>query len=137
MRRAIFGDWSPVLRDPLDLLRLSFGCAAVAFFLAGSFEYAVRMAVTFLVLVLAQRLRLPRLFDLPFIIAMGLQAWGNALRLFEDVNWWDNLVHLVLPLSSVAVLYILGVRLGLLPELADVDQPRHRLGLVIFAVMAG
>jgi hypothetical protein len=137
VRRAIFGDWSPVLRDPLDLLRLSFAGAAVAFFLAGSLEYAVRMAVTFLVLVLAQRLRLPRLFDLPFIIAMGLQAWGNALRLFEDVNWWDNLVHLALPLSSVPVLYILGVRLGLLPELADVDQPRHRLGLVIFAVMAG
>ena len=35
------------------------------------------------------------------------------------------------------MLYVLFVRLGLLPELAEVNQPRRRLALVLFAVMAG
>lgn len=78
LRRAVFGDWHPLLRDPLDLLRLSFAAAAAAFALAGSFEYSLRLAATFLLVVGAQRLRLPRLFDLLFIIGMWLQAWGNA-----------------------------------------------------------
>ena len=109
----------------------------MVFFVAGSLEYAVRLAGTFLVLVAAQRLRMPRLFDLLFIVAMGLQAWGNAGRLFEDVDWWDNLVHFVIPLSSVPVLYVLNWRLGLLPDMAEVRVPRQRLGLVVFAVVTG
>ena len=137
IRKAIFGDWHPYLRDPLDLLRLSFAAAAVVFFLAGSLEYAVRLAGTFLVLVAAQRLKLPRLFDLLFIIGMGLQAWGNAFHLFEDIDWWDNLVHFVLPAVSVPVLYVLSWRLGLLPAMAEEQHPRQRLGLVVFAMMSG
>jgi hypothetical protein len=137
LRKAVFGDWHPLLRDPLDLMRLSFAGAAVVFFFAGSLEYAVRMTGTFLLLVVAQRLRMPRLFDLLFIVGMGLQAWGNALRLFEDVDWWDNLVHFAVPFSSVPVLYVLLVRLGLLPEIAEERHPRHRLGLVVFAMLSG
>ena len=30
LRRLLFGDWTPVLRDPLDLIRLSFGVASLA-----------------------------------------------------------------------------------------------------------
>lgn len=41
LRRALFGDWHPLLRDPLDLLRLSFAIAAIAFFIAGSTEYGI------------------------------------------------------------------------------------------------
>jgi hypothetical protein len=137
LRRLVFGDWYPLLRDPLDLLRLSFIVAAVAFFLAGSLEYGVRLSGTFLLLVVAQRLRMPRLFDLLFIVGMGLQAWGNAGRLFENVDWWDNLVHFVVPGTSVPVLYVLGWRLGLLPPMAETHDLRRRLGLVVFAMATG
>lgn len=137
VRKAIFGDWHPLLRDPLDLMRLSFAAAAVVFFLAGSLEYAVRLGGTFLLLVFAQRLRMPRLFDLLFILGMALQAWGNAGRLFEDISWWDNLVHFVIPMTSVPVLYVAAWRLGLLPDMSDELHPRHRLGFVLFAIMAG
>jgi hypothetical protein len=137
-RRAVFGDWHPLLRDPLDLLRLSFAVAAVAYLIAGEAEYAVRMAFSFLVAVAAMRLRLPRVFDLLFIVAWGLQAWGNAFSLFENIYWWDNLVHFVLPATSVPVLYVLGWRLGLVPSLnADQQHPRYRLGLVLFAEVTG
>jgi hypothetical protein len=135
--RLVFGDWHPLLRDPLDLLRLSFGVAAVLFFLAGSLEYGVRLAGTFLLLVVAQRVRLPRLFDFLFIVGMALQAWGNAGRLFEDISWWDNLVHFVIPATSVPVLYVVQVRLGLLPPMAEARRPRQRLGFVLFAVTTG
>ncbi|SEH16190.1 hypothetical protein [Thermoleophilum album] len=139
LRKALFGDWHPLLRDPLDLLRLSFAGAAVAFGLAGSFEYSVRLTGTFLLVLAAQRLRLPRLFDLLFIVGMWLQAWGNALRLFENIDWWDNLVHLFVPFSSVPVLYVLLVRLGLVHhEITDEGHPaRHHVGLAIFAVAIG
>jgi hypothetical protein len=137
LRKAVFGDWHPLLRDPLDLLRLSFAAAAVVFFLAGSLEYAVRMVATFLLLVAAQRLRLPRLFDLLFIVGMGLQAWGNAGGLFEEVSWWDNVVHFVIPAVSVPVLYVLNLRLGLVPDMAEEIHPRHRLGFVVFAITSG
>jgi len=139
LRKLVFGDWHPLLRDPLDLLRLSFAAAAVAFALAGSVEYSVRLAGTFLLVAFAQRLRMPRLFDLLFIVGMWLQAWGNALRLFENLDWWDNLMHLVVPFSSVPVLYILLLRLGLLHhEIDDEGHPlRHRVGLVIFAMAVG
>jgi hypothetical protein len=137
LRKLVFGDWHPLLRDPLDLMRLSFAVAAVLFFIAGSIEYAVRLTSVFLFLAVAQRLRLPRRFDLLFIIAMGLQGWGNALRLFEEISWWDNLVHLILPLSSIPVLYLLLVRLGMVRDLASEPHARHRLGFVIFAMAIG
>jgi hypothetical protein len=139
LRKALFGDWSPLLRDPLDLLRLSFAVASAAFALAGSVEYAVRLAGTFALVVAAQRLRLPRLFDALFLVGMWLQAWGNALRLFENISWWDNLVHLAVPFSSVPVLYVLLVRLGVVHhEITDKGHPlRHHIGLAIFAVAVG
>jgi hypothetical protein len=137
LRRLIFGDWYPLLRDPLDLLRLSFLAAAVAFLLAGSYEYAFRLGATFVLLAIAQQLKMPRLFDFLFILGMALQAWGNAGRLFEDIDWWDNLVHLVIPAVSVPVLYVTQVRLGLLPEMADARKPRQRLGMVVFAMTTG
>jgi hypothetical protein len=137
LRRLIFGDWYPLLRDPLDLLRLSFAVAAMIFLLAGSYEYAVRLGATFVLLAIAQQLKMPRLFDFLFILGMALQAWGNAGRLFEDIDWWDNLVHFVIPAVSVPVLYVTQVRLGLLPEMAEARKPRQRLGMVVFAVTTG
>ena len=139
VRKALFGDWHPLLRDPLDLVRLSFAAAAVAFGLAGSTEYSLRLASTFLLVVGAWRLAPPRLFDLLFMVGMWLQAWGNALRLFENISWWDNLVHLAVPFSSVPVLYVLLHRLGLLHHgIDDEGHPaRHYIGIAIFATTMG
>lgn len=68
---------------------------------------------------------------------MALQAWGNALRLFENIYWWDNLVHFVLPLASVPVLYVLLLRLGMVNDLGDERHRRHRIRFAIFAVGMG
>jgi len=154
LRWLIFGDWHPVLRDPLDLLRLSFGAAALIFLLRGNVEFFVRFTGAFLVLVAVHRLRVPQLFDLLFIIGLGLSIWGTYFHLsvtanycFRDVTLgtrgynhlcvgWDKLVHLVLPTASVPVLYILGLRLGLVPDLAEETKPRLELGLILYGVMS-
>jgi hypothetical protein len=61
-RKLVLGDWHPLLRDPLDVMRLSFAVAAVLFGLAGSLEYSVRMAGTFRLVLMAANLRQPRPF---------------------------------------------------------------------------
>jgi hypothetical protein len=137
LRWLLVGDWHPLLRDPLDLARLTFAGAAAAFLASGRHEYAIRFTIAFLVLAVAQRLRLPRRFDVLFIAAMVLQAWGNALRLFEDIYWWDDLVHLVFPMATVPVLYILLLRLGMVNALTAEPHRRHRWAFALFAIGMG
>jgi hypothetical protein len=147
LRRLIFGDWHPLLRDPLDLLRLAFAVAAVLAFVAGHPDQGVRLAFSFIVVVAAARLNMPRVFDLLFILGWGAQAWGNAVDLFSlnvcthirvgKANFacvgYDDYVHFVLPLTSVAPLYVLGLRLDVLPDISQETKWRRRLGTVLFA----
>jgi len=149
LRKLLFGDWTPVLRDPLDLLRLSFAAAGVGFLLTGHPAIAGHMVVDFLVAVAAGRLNMPRLFDLLFLLGWGTQAWGNAAGLFHlnectsirlgKANHvclgYDNFVHIVVPLTSIAPVYVLGLRLGVLPDLSQETAWRARLGTVLFAVL--
>ena len=138
-----------MLRDPLDLIRLSFAVAAVGFLLSGHPAIAWHLFVDFLVVVAAKRLNMPRLFDLLFMLGWATQAWGNAAGLFNlndctsirlgKANHvclgYDNFVHLVVPLTSIAPIYVLGLRLGVLPDISKETTWRHRLGTVLFAVL--
>ena len=149
LRKLLFGDWTPVLRDPLDLLRLSFAVASVGFLLTGHPAIAWHMFIDFLIVVAAGRLNMPRLFDLLFVLGWATQSWGNAAGLF-DLNkctniqvgkanhvclGWDNFVHLVIPLTSIAPIYVFGLRLGVLPDISRETAWRPRLGTVLFAVL--
>jgi hypothetical protein len=147
LRKLILGDWHPLLRDPLDLLRLAFAVASVLAFMAGHPGQGMRLAFSFIVVVAAARLNMPRVFDLLFILGWGAQAWGNAADLFSlnvcthirvgKANFaclgYDDYVHFVLPLTSVAPLYVLGLRLDVLPDLSQQTSWRPRLGTVLFA----
>ena len=149
VRNLIFGDWHPLLRDPLDLLRLSFAAAAVGFLVAGRPDKAWHLFLNFLVVVAARRLNMPWRWDLLFILAWGTQAWGNAADLF-NLNYctsvrlgrdndvclgYDNFVHFLIPLASIAPLYTLGLRLGVLPDISKETGWRHRSGTVLFAAL--
>jgi hypothetical protein len=149
LRKLLFGDWTPVLRDPLDLLRLSFAAASLGFLVTGHPAIAWHMFVDFIIVVAAGRLNMPRLFDLLFILGWATQSWGNAAGLF-DLNkctniqlgksnhlclGYDNFVHLVIPLTSIAPIYVLGLRLGVLPDISQETTWRPRLGTVLFAVL--
>jgi hypothetical protein len=149
LRKLLFGDWTPVLRDPLDLLRLSFAGGSVGFLLTGHPAIGWHMFVDFLIVVAAGRLNMPRLFDLLFVLGWATQSWGNAAGLF-DLNQcthirlgksnhvclgYDNFVHFLIPLTSIGPIYVLGLRLGVLPDISKETTGRRRLGTVLFAVL--
>jgi len=133
---AVFiADWHPWLRDPLDLIRLSFGVGAVIFALQGDWDAFVRLLIPGLLVFLVRALDVPRPIDLLFCAAMVFQGWGNALHLFSHYWWYDNTVHITLPASLAPILYIGFSRLDVVPD------PSERVGsmseVVGMALIAG
>jgi hypothetical protein len=130
-------DWSGPVRDPLDLLRLTFLVGALVALALGDLNSALRLGLTFGLTVLARQISLPRPFDLAFLIGMSLQAWGNAFSLFEDIGWYDKVVHFVLPMAVAPLFYILLIRLNAVPDLAADTDARHHAGIVLITVSLG
>jgi hypothetical protein len=112
-------DWHPVLRDPLDLVRLSFVVGGVVYAILGDWDAAVRLLAPALFVFIVRAVDVPRPVDWVFCIAMIFQGWGNALHLFSDFWWYDNCVHITLPMSLAPILYIGFARLDVVPEPAE------------------
>lgn len=112
-------DWHPVLRDPLDLVRLSFLVGAVVYATLGDWDATVRLLAPGFFVFLVRAVDVPRPVDWTFCLAMVFQGWGNALHLFSEFWWYDNLVHITLPMSLAPILYIGFARLDVVPEPAD------------------
>jgi uncharacterized membrane protein HdeD (DUF308 family)/uncharacterized membrane protein YjdF len=138
-RRLIYGDWSWLVRDPLDLLRIAFIGGAIAFALAGR-STAVALTAASAVLVIARVINLPRWFDFGLIVAMTLIAYGTALSLYGGWFYYDKVVHGLSPVGYVPVLYIALVRLGVVPDPGQAIR-EHRIarisGIFIVALAVG
>jgi hypothetical protein len=136
-RRLLHGDWHPLLRDPIDLARLHLVVAAVVFLALGDFSIAVRMVSSAVAVLVVRAIDPPRRFDLAFIVAMSLNGWGGALQLFDKVDWYDNLVHVTLPLAVGPLAYVCLVRLEVVPRFSSQNTRRHRIGMAIVALALG
>lgn len=79
-RKLVMGDWSPVVRDALDLLRLVFLIGAVAFIAAGDAAGAFNMLLALVVVIGARLANLPRLYDLAAIVALNVHAGRRGAR---------------------------------------------------------
>jgi hypothetical protein len=134
---VLLGDWNRYIRDPVDLLRLSYLVAAIAEWATGDFGAGVRFLLTFFVVLAPRVLDMPRPFDFAFGVAMAFQAWGNALHIFDTVSWYDTVVHFVLPAATAPILYILLSRLELVPDLAETKAPHHHLAILIVSLAFG
>ena len=133
-RRLLLGDWHGFIRDPIDLLRATLLVGALAIGVAGDEGAAVRLLLTFGLLMVARGLGPPRPIDLAFTLGMLLQGWGNALGLFDAWPWYNKVVHFVLPFGSGALIFILLHRLGVV---CGLDVPCHRrqaTGIVLITV---
>jgi hypothetical protein len=119
MAEVFLGDWHPALRDPLDLFRLSFAVGAAIFALQGDWNAAVRLLLPAVAVLAVRALNIPRAIDWIFCIAMFFQGWGNALHLFSQFWWYDNTVHITLPMSLAPILYIAFARLDVVPDPAE------------------
>lgn len=134
LRRVLLGDWHGFVRDPIDLLRATLLVGALAMGVAGDEGVAVRLLLTFGLLVVARSLDPPRAIDLAFTLGMLLQGWGNALGLFDAWPWYNKVVHFVLPFGSGALLYIVLERLGVVCDLDEPCSTRRAWGIVIVTV---
>ena len=130
----LLGDWNRWVRDPIDLLRLSYLGAAIVFAAGGNFDAGVRMALTFGIVMVARLIALPRPFDLGLVVGMMLQAWGNALNIFENWGFYDNIVHVSLTAFAAPVFYIGLARLDVVPDLAGETQVRHHTGIFVITL---
>jgi hypothetical protein len=131
-------DWHPVLRDPLDLFRLSFPIGAAIFAVQGDWDAAIRLLLPGLAVFAVRAIDVPRPVDWVFCAAMFFQGWGNALHLFEDFWWYDNLVHITLPMSLAPILYIGFSRLDVVPDTKErVGSQAELLGMALITMCLG
>jgi hypothetical protein len=136
-RTLLFGEWHPVVRDPLDLARIAFVVGFIVMLLFGE-SGAVNVGVAAGAVVGVRFLRLPRLFDLAFIVAMGLTGWGEALRFYDRFTYYDVLVHVLVPLLGAPVVYIALARLDTLPDPSDPrGSRRHLAGIFVVTLALG
>ncbi|HEY6759312.1 MAG TPA: hypothetical protein VI318_07470 [Baekduia sp.] len=131
-------DWHPILRDPLDVFRLSFPIGAVVYMLLGDWDAAIRLALPGLAVFLVRAIDVPRAVDWAFCAAMFFQGWGNALHLFEKFWWYDNSVHITLPMSLAPILYIGFSRLDVVPDPAQRTHSTSELvGMALITMCLG
>jgi uncharacterized membrane protein HdeD (DUF308 family) len=123
-RRLVYGDWSWLVRDGLDLLRFAFIAGTIVFAVEGK-STAVALTAGAAVLLISRVIDMPRWFDFGLIVAMTLIAYGTALSLYGGWFYYDKIVHGLSPIGYVPVLYIVLVRLGVVPDPGRAIQERR------------
>ncbi len=136
IRTLLLGDWHPVVRDPLDLMRVAF-VAGAAVYVAASGSSVINLIVSSAAVVGVRFVALPRPYELGFILAMALTGWGDALGLYDRFTHYDRLVHFLVPFELAPVIYILLARMDVLPDLRDTRERRHRLGVFVVTLALG
>lgn len=135
--RWLVGDWWGFLRDPADLVRAALAGGLLAAAVEGDARHATRFAVTLAITVLARRMDLPRLFELAFCAAMGLQAWGRFLGAFSSIGGYSVVVHVTVTASAACVLYLVLVRLRVVPDLGQRHHLHQRAAVSLVATSLG
>jgi hypothetical protein len=135
--RLVMGDWHPWLRDPIDLLRALLIAGALGFAIAGDGNGALLLGGAGVVAWLVRPVLLPRVFDLALVTALTLQAWGEALGLYDSITWFDNVVHFTMPFFGAPTLYIVLARLDVVPDPRDDTTGRHYAGMAIITFSLG
>jgi len=136
-RTLVMGDWGRVVRDPIDLLRLSLGVGAVVSAVAGETTGAGYLAVSFLAVLGARLGDLPRVLDLAFVVAMSITGWGEASGAYDAYGWFDRVVHVLVPLLGAPVVYVILARLDVVPDPRDDTSARHHWGIFLITLAVG
>lgn len=136
-RRVVLGDWTPVVRDGIDLLRLVILGAALWFALAGDAGGAAFLALVGALTLVARAVNLPRVYDLAFTAGMALQGFGEVLGVYDAMPVFDDIVHVTLPLLTAPVLYIGLARLDVVPDPRDETHVRHYAGMAVVTACLG
>lgn len=136
-RTLLLGDWNPLIRDGIDVVRAVILAAAAAFALVGDTAGAVVLAFSGAITLLGRVVNLPRVYDLCLTAGMALQGFGEALGLYDEFVSFDDLVHFTLPLLTAPVFYIALARLDVVPDLRDETHLQHYVGILIVSTALG
>ena len=136
-RTFFLGDWNPWIRDPIDCVRVLLVVAAAGFLLGGDTNGAALLGGAAALAWLVRPLQLPRVYDACFIVALTLQAGGEALGAYDAIPWFDNVVHFSLPFFLAPTLYIALARADVVPDPKDETQLRHYIGIFIVTFALG
>ncbi len=136
-RTLVLGDWTPVIRDGIDVLRLVVLGGAVGYAIAGRPGAALLLAFLGAVTVLARLVNLPRVYDLSVTGAMALQGFGETLGLYDDFARFDDLVHFTLPMLTAPVIYIALARVEVVPDPRDETHLPHYVGIAVVTAALG
>jgi hypothetical protein len=131
------GDWHPWVRDPIDVLRLALVGGALGFLLAGNASGAALLGGAAVLAWAVRLVNLPRAYDLAFMVAITLQAWGEALGAYDVLPWFDNVTHFTLPFFLAPTLYIALARADVVPDPKDGTHTRHYVGIFVVALALG
>ncbi|HKN93574.1 MAG TPA: hypothetical protein VJU60_04505 [Thermoleophilaceae bacterium] len=137
LRWMLLGDWTPLIRDPTDLLRLAFLVGMFIELAGENWSGALRLFLTFLVCLIPRLIATPQVFDFAFNVAMSLQAWGNVGGAFETWLPYHDIVHCLLTMATAALFYFVLVRLRLVPDLARRRSARQGLGIAVLTFAIG
>jgi hypothetical protein len=104
----------------------------------GDWDAVVRLLLPGLAVFVVRALDIPRPVDWVFCFAMFFQGWGNALHLFSEFWWYDNSVHITLPMSLAPILYIGFSRLDVVPDPSErVSRNSELLGMALITMCIG
>jgi hypothetical protein len=133
----LVGDWTRVIRDPLDLLRLAPLIGVIVTVVTGHTTHTVELAGAFALCLAPRVLNVQRPFDLVFQIGVNLAIWGNVFGLFDAIYGYDKVVHFLLPCGAAMLLYIALCHLRLVPDLSEDAGLHDRVAMVLVTLAFG
>jgi hypothetical protein len=136
-RTLLLGDWNPVVRDGIDVLRLVILGGALLSALAGHGGAAVLLGFLGAITLVARLVNLPRVYDLCLTVAMALQGFGEVFGLYDQFVHFDDLVHFTLPMLTAPVVYIALARLDVVPDPRDETHLEHYVGIFVVTLALG
>ena len=135
--RWLVGDWGRVLRDPVDLVRLSLLVGVLVAAVQGDWGHAARFAVGLGLAILVRLAEAPRPFDAAFALGMAFQAWGAFSGAFDSVAGYEVAARVVSSMAVAAMLYLLLVRIRAVPDLTGNNDIHRRTGIALTATCLG
>jgi hypothetical protein len=136
-RTLVLGDWNPWIRDPIDVMRVLLVVAALGFLAAGDPSGAALLGGAGALAWAVRPVHLPRAYDACFVVALALQAVGEALGAYDAIGWFDSLAHFTLPFFLAPTLYIALARADVVPDPKDDTDTKHYVGIFIVTLALG
>ena len=136
-RRLALGDWHPLLRDWIDVLRLVLVVSAVVCAVIGNARGAAYLGVAAAIGLAVRPVNLPRAYDLSLVLACALQGFGEAFGLYDKLAWFDTVVHFTIPMLGAPVIYIALARADVVPDPRDDTGARHHVGIYVITFALG